>query len=158
MNGIAESLLELLPHRPPMTMLSDVVSVDGQGSAVAVADVSEDSIFHDSALGGTPACAAIEYMAQTVALIVGDRHRRNGETPKVGFLLGTRKLDVSIPSFKSGTRYEVTANCIYSDDEFASFDCTITDPDGATVASATLTAFQPPGDPEEFAEKMKERG
>lgn len=155
MSATVDSLLALLPHRPPMVMLSDVVSVDGQqGTAIAVADVSGESIFFDPALGGVPACAAIEYMAQTVALIVGDRHRRNGETPKVGFLLGTRKLDVAIPAFLARTRYEVSANCIYTDDEFASFDCTIADADGKTIATATLTAYQPPGDPAEFAERM----
>ena len=39
MNGDRGALLDLLPHRPPMVMLADVVSVDGDGLARAVADV-----------------------------------------------------------------------------------------------------------------------
>lgn len=156
MNGDRGTLLDLLTHRPPMVMLADVVSVDGDGLARAVADVSDSSIFFDRELGGVPACAAMEYMAQTVALMVGENRRIKGLPPKVGFLLGTRKMDVTVPAFKRGVRYEIEAKCVYVDDEFASFDCAITDPSGETVAAASLTAFQPPGDPKEFAEKMKE--
>ena len=100
MSGNRNLLLELLIHRPPMVMLADVISVDGSGSAKAVADVSEESMFYDRDLGGVPACAALEYMAQTVALVVGENRRSKGEPPKVGFLLGTRKMDVSVPAFK----------------------------------------------------------
>lgn len=156
MSKAGDSPLDLLMHRPPMVMLSEVLHVDGVGSAIAVADVSERSIFNDRELGGVPACAAIEYMAQTVALMVGENRRSKGLPPKVGFLLGTRKMDVLIPAFRSDTRYVVEAKCVYVDDEFASFDCTITNPAGETVASASLTAFQPPGDPKDFAEKMRE--
>lgn len=156
MSGNRNLLLDLLIHRPPMVMLADVISVDGNGSAKAVADVSEESIFYDKELGGVPACAAIEYMAQTVALVVGENRRSKGESPKVGFLLGTRKMDVSIPAFKCDVRYEIEAKCVYVDDEFGSFDCTIVNPSGEAVATASLTAFQPPGDPKEFAEKMRE--
>lgn len=156
MSGNRNSLFGLLIHRPPMVLLADVISVDGNGSAKAVADVSEGSMFCDRELGGVPACVAIEYMAQTVALVVGENRRSKGEPPKVGFLLGTRKMDVAIPAFKCDVRYEIEAKCAYVDDEFGSFDCTIADQSGEVVATASLTAFQPPGDSKEFAEKMGE--
>ncbi len=156
MSANRNPLLELLTHRPPMVMLADVVSVDGNGAAKSVADVSEGSMFYDRELGGVPACAAIEYMAQTVALVVGENRRSKGKPPRVGFLLGTRRMDVSIPAFRCGVRYEIEAKCVYADDEFGSFDCTIANQDGEIVATASLTAFQPPGDPKEFAEKMRE--
>lgn len=154
--GGADELLRYLAHRPPMVMLSELVSVSDDGAAKAVADTSEGSIFFDRSLGGVPACAAIEFMAQTVAVAVGRSRLAKGLEPKVGFLLGTRRMDVTIPAFRSGVRYEVAAKCVYADDEFASFDCTIASPEGDVVASASLTAFQPPGDPEEFAAKMAE--
>ncbi len=152
------ALAGLLAHRPPMVMLSEVVSLDAAGSARAVADVSDGSIFYDPELGGVPACAAIEYMAQTVALAVGAARRARRQGPKVGFLLGTRRMDVATPAFRCGARYEVSAKCAYADEEFASFDCEIVGPGGETVASASLTAFQPPGDPERFAEDMRMPG
>ena len=137
-------LLDLLPHRPPMTMLSQVLSVDVPGEASAVADTSPESIFYDSALGGVPACVALEYMAQAMALAVGAERHRKGTRPRVGFVLGTRRLEVKVAVFESGKRYVVMAKCVYSDDELGSFDCTIAGPDGETVATASLTAYQPP--------------
>ena len=137
-------LLELLPHRPPMTMLAQVLSVEVPGEASAVADTSSESIFYDSALGGVPACVALEYMAQTMALAVGAERRRKGAPPRVGFVLGTRRLEVKVAAFESGKRYVTSAKCVFADDASGSFECTITGPDGETVATACLTAYQPP--------------
>jgi len=135
---------DFLPHRPPMIMLAELISVEMPRAASAVADTSPGCIFYDPELKGVPACAALEYMAQAMALVVGVEHRRRGVAPKVGFVLGTRRLEVKVATFESGKRYEVNAKCVYDDDAFASFDCSITDPDGATVATALLTAYQPP--------------
>ena len=137
-------LEDLLPHRPPMIMLAELISVDVPGVASAVPDTSPDCIFYDPALKGVPACAALEYMAQTMALVVGAEYRRRGIPPKVGFVLGTRRLEVKVATFESGKRYVANAKCVYEDDEFASFECSVMDPDGATVATALLTAYQPP--------------
>lgn len=143
---MSESLCpaDFLPHRPPMILLSELISVDVPGVASAVADTSPGCIFYDPELKGVPACAAVEYMAQTMALAVGAEHRRRGRPPRVGFVLGTRRLEVKVATFESGKRYVTNAKCVYGDDEFASFDCSITDPDGATVAAALFTAYQPP--------------
>ena len=138
-------LLDLLPHRPPMIVLTQVISVKVPGEAAAVADTSIGSVFYDPDLGGIPACVALEYMAQTMALAVGVERCRKGETPKVGFVLGTRRLDVKVAVFESEKRYEVKATCVCADDEVASFDCSITGPEGEVVATATLTAYQPMG-------------
>ena len=144
-SGLPQSVLfDLLPHKPPMTMLSDVIAVDEPGAAVAVVDSSACSLFYDEEIGGVPACAALEYMAQTMALAVGAERYRRGEVPKIGFVLGTRRLDVGIPVFESSQRYAATARCAYFDDEFASFDCAIFGPGGEAVAKASLTAYQPP--------------
>ena len=137
-------ILELLPHRPPMTVLAQVLSVEIPGEAAAVADTSSESIFYDPALGGVPACVALEYMAQTMALAVGAGRRRKGEPPRVGFVLGTRRLEVAVAAFEGGKRYVASAKCVFADDVSASFDCLITGPDGETVATASLTAYQPP--------------
>ena len=137
-------LADFLPHRPPMIMLAELISVDVPGVASAVPDTSPNCIFYDPGLKGVPACAALEYMAQTMALAVGVERRRRGQKTKVGFVLGTRRLEVRVATFESGKRYVANAKCVYAETEFASFDCSITDPDGTTVATALLTAYQPP--------------
>lgn len=135
-------LADLLPHRPPMILLAELISVDVPEEASAVADTSPGCIFYDPELRGVPACAALEYMAQTMALVVGASRRRRGQAPKIGFVLGTRRMEVKVATFESGKRYVTNAKCVYDDGEFASFDCAITDPDGATVAAALFTAYQ----------------
>ena len=142
---------DFLPHRPPMILLAELISVDVPGVASAVPDTSPSCIFYDPEMKGVPAGAALEYMAQTMALAVGVERRRRGQKTKVGFVLGTRRLEVKVSTFESGKRYVVNAKCVYGDDEFASFDCSITDPDGVTVATALFTAYQPP-------ESMLEQG
>ena len=137
-------ILALLPHRPPMTLLAQVLSVEVPGEASAVADTSPDLIFHDPALGGVPACVALEYMAQTMALAVGAERCRKGEPPRVGFVLGTRRLEVKVAAFESGKRYVTSAKRVFADDVSVSFDCLITGPDGEMVATASLTGYQPP--------------
>ena len=138
-----EELDCLLPHRRPMTMLAEALPEKEPGTAEAVADTSERCIFFDPAVDGVPSCAALEYMAQTMAIAVGRERRRGGKDPAVGFVLGSRRIEVSADRFKRGARYVVRARCDYTDGEFASFACDISGPGGETVATATLTAFQP---------------
>lgn len=148
-----EELDNLLPHRRPMTMLAEALPEKAPGTAEAVADTSERCIFFDAAIDGVPACAALEYMAQTMALAVGRARNRDGKDPAVGFVLGSRRIEVSVDTFKRGARYVVRARCEYADGEFASFDCDISGPGGETVATATLTAFQP--SEEQLTEAMR---
>ena len=148
-------LEEMLPHARPMILLSDYDEPADDATAItAYAEISARSPFYERSLGGTPAGTALEYMAQTMALCVGFLRRRKNLPPKMGFVLGSRKLEVKIPCFRDGERYRITAECVYTDEEFGSFDCAIHDSAGGVVASATVSAYQPGGD---FSpENMKE--
>ena len=137
-----DQTVELLPQKPPMVVIAGGEDIaDGEAAAYAIADRS--SLFYDPEVDGVPGCAALEYMAQTMAFAVGARRRRHGDAPKVGFVLGSRKLEIRIPVFSCEQRYRVTAKCDFTDEEYASFDCAIADERGVIVASAALTAFQP---------------
>ena len=100
---------------------------------------------------GVPSCVALEYMAQAMAVAVGREMRRNGGEPAVGFVVGTRAMDILVDMFEPGTDYIVRAECTYEDGEFASFDCSISDSGGVVAAKATLMAFRP-GNIAEFEE------
>lgn len=138
-----ESLESLLPQANPMILLSGYNPPSEEKAVEVWVDVSPQSPFYEVELGGVPGCVALEYMAQTMALCVGFLRRSQNLPPKIGFVLGSRKLAVSIPCFKSGERYDVRAENTYQDDSFGSFDCTIRDSAGAVVATAQMTAFQP---------------
>ena len=148
------SLAELLPQAAPMILLSGYEEPTEEKVAEAFVDVDEKAPFFEPELDGVPSCVALEYMAQTMALLTGFFRRRRGLGPRVGFVLGSRKLTVSVPCFRRGERYRVRAECVYQDEEFGSFDCEIRDPSGAVVASGSVTAFQPGDDLTE--EKLKE--
>lgn len=129
-----------------MVLLSGYEPPTTDDAVCAWVDVSPASPFFDHAAGGVPGCVALEYMAQTMALLVGIRRRRAGLPPQLGFVLGSRKLSVAIPFFPPDRRYRVQAACTYSDEEFGAFDVRVEDASGAVVASGTVTAFQPGDD------------
>ena len=139
-------LADLLPQADGMILLTDYDPPAGDGSVLAFVSITPASAFYEADIGGVPSCVALEYMAQAMALATGFYRRAKGLPPKIGFLLGSRRLAVSIPHFRNGETYGVRAACIYNDESFGSFDCTISDSAGAEVDSGTLTAFQPEGD------------
>ena len=51
--------------------------------------------------------------------------RQQGSTPKIGFLLGTRRLDLPLPCFKIGEVLNIYGKMQYMGDEMGSFDCWI---------------------------------
>jgi len=136
-------LPDLLPQAGRMQLLTGYEEPGTDDAVTAFVDIDETSAFYERALGGVPACVALEYMAQTMALLVGLARRRRHQGPKIGFVLGSRRLETKIARFRRGERYRVTATCTYEDDSFGSFDCTIADASGTAVATATVTAYQP---------------
>ena len=136
-------LARLLPQADPMILLSGYEPQTDESAVDAWVDVSPTSPFYEVSAGGVPGCVALEYMAQTMALCIGFLRRSKGLAPKIGFVLGSRKLEVSVPCFACGERYRIRAACTYQDESFGSFDCTIRNASGDVVASAQMTAFQP---------------
>ena len=140
------SLAQLLPQAEPMILLTDYEPPADDGAVTAFVDVSPASPFFDASVGGVPGCVSLEYMAQTMALCTGFHNRSRGIAPKIGFVLGSRRLEIGIPFFQAGARYRVRVSCLYTDESFGSFDCEIFAPSGESVARAQMTAFQPGDD------------
>lgn len=135
---------DVLPHDPPMVLLSSFdPSSFTEESLTAYVDIGEDSPFYDSSLGGVPAVFALEYMAQTMAALVGLKRRRLRLPPRIGFVLGSRSLKVGTDRFEKGNRYRIDAAMGFTDGSFASFDVKIADPAGETLAQGTINAFEP---------------
>jgi predicted hotdog family 3-hydroxylacyl-ACP dehydratase len=119
-----------------MVLLDEVLSVDeNERSLVASATIREEWRENWS---------AIELMAQAAAALAGvfDRVSGSDRPARPGFLLGTRRIRLAVPSFEVGRTYLVTAKDVFSDAESASFECTVRDGD-AVVASAILNAYRP---------------
>ena len=139
-----EDLVRLLPHRPPMVLIDGVEAFDPAAKRVVVSVKIDDSnpFFSD---GGVPSWVAIEYMAQASAALAGLRDRMLAPecAPRVGMLLGTRRMDVGLSRFVAGETYRASSECVFEDLDAASFQCEIRDAADRVVASATLNAYRP---------------
>ena len=147
---------ELLPHRAPMVFLDRVESFDASARSLTAAfDVTPEHVLYSPLSGGVPNWAAIEFMAQAAAALAGnfDKMQEPESPARPGLLLGTRRLDLRIDSFKTEGTYRVTASCAFWDADAAAFACAISDDSGAVVAEATLNAYRPP----DFSQFIKEQ-
>jgi 3-oxoacyl-[acyl-carrier-protein] synthase I len=131
-------VVDLLPHGPEMTIIDRLVASEGDRS-VAVVEVTPDSRFFLET--GVPAWVGIEYMAQTIAAHAGFEARSRGDPPPLGFLLGTRLYECSVPVFPAGANLKIVVERVLVDGGFGSFACTIeTD---KILAKAVVNTYQP---------------
>lgn len=129
----------LLLHRPPMLLLDEVVGYSDEEAQTRVV-IRPDHPFARS--GGVPAHVGIELMAQSCGAFVGIHAQSRGEPVKLGFLLGTRRYETSDTDFRFGDDLTITVRVIFREGEMGVFDCQIAR-DGARIAAAQLTVFQP---------------
>jgi predicted hotdog family 3-hydroxylacyl-ACP dehydratase len=137
----AGSLDQLLPHRPPMVLITRALGLEGDWFLAEV-DLGPDSPLCEG--GSVPAYAGIEYMAQAVAAYAGAEGRVAGGKPQVGMLLGTREFACAVPAFSVGQRLQVRVRkTLYQPGGISAMDCRIVDAeDGRELAKAQLTVVQ----------------
>lgn len=130
------NLDDLIPHRDDMVLIDEIVSCDLAKSTLT-AKVTIKPQWQEN-------WAAIEFMAQAAAALAGAADRANGwqGPPRIGFLLGTRKLELFIDRFTVGKTYFITVVNSFFADGVACFDCKILDGD-TIVATASLNAYRP---------------
>lgn len=129
---------ELLPHDGQMVLLDKVLDYD-QESLMAEVVVRDDGLFAEG--NQVPAWIGIEYMAQTVAAHGGVMCHLAGRPIMLGFLLGTRRYNSNVSSFKVGTRLMIKVTRIIEDQGLGVFDCHIS-AEGINV-SAKVNVYQP---------------
>jgi predicted hotdog family 3-hydroxylacyl-ACP dehydratase len=130
-----------VPHRGAMNLLDSVAHCDEQAIEARVR-VPADGLFTDAQ--GMPAWVGIEYMAQAVAAWSGARARVGGGSPRIGYLLGSRRYEAAVPFFEAGAELQVFAQCeLMSDNGLGMFECRI-ERDGRVLAGARLSVFEPP--------------
>lgn len=132
---------DLMPHRGDMNWLDAVLQADDDG-VVAQATIQPDRYFVRD--GVLPVWIGVEYMAQAVAAWAGHRAWSRGQPVKIGFLLGTRRYDVHRQHLLVGDvlRIEVRRE-LMGDNGLGMFACRIM-VEGALIASANLSVFEPP--------------
>jgi len=137
-------LADLLPHAPPMVLLDRVVAYQQQ-SLEAEVTIMQNSMFFERALNGVPAWVCIEYMAQAVAALGGLHARAQQQSPRSGFLLGTRRLLLHAKVLHAGQTYRVLVQKVFHDETgLANFACRLLLAE-QLCAEAGINVFVPPG-------------
>lgn len=136
------ALEQLISHRPPMILLSRFVAAD-ERSACCEVDIKSSCLLFQSELQGVPSYAGLEYMAQTIACYAGAQALAHGTDVKIGFLLGSRKYEPSIPVFPCGWTLSITAEKVVMEESGLSvFACQIFHQEQLLV-KANINVFQP---------------
>ncbi|WP_028769330.1 thioester dehydrase [Shewanella fidelis] len=137
-----QDVADFIPHREPMILISKLLA-HGEDTLLTQTDISASSPYFDNKLNGVPNYVGIEYMAQSIAALAGvEAHMRN-DIIRVGFLLGSRKLQMHISHFAAGQSYQTRVTRLYQEDSgLAVFDCQILH-NQVVVAEANVNVFQP---------------
>lgn len=142
------SVDELVPHTGRMSLLSRVTLVE-EDILHAEIDITENATFAEA--DGVPAWVGLEYLAQAIGAYAGYQERTQGSSPKIGFLLGTRKYSSNCEYFPLGTKLtvKVTRN-MQAENGLSAFEGQLF-AEGISV-NARLNVFQP----DNAAEFLKE--
>lgn len=126
----------LLPHSGRMVLI-DRITRYGDDFVEAGAQIRSDHILLDG--GMLPYTAFIELMAQAVGAYAGIQSRKNAQPVRLGFLLGTRKLEIFAQSVPVGTHLLATAHMSIQDaGGMGVFDCELRWTDAPETSSGTL--------------------
>ena len=144
-------LAELIPHAEPMRLLSRVLAHDDR-STTCLVEPNDHVLFQD-ADGRVPAWVGIEYMAQCIAAHAGMLGSAHGEMPRIGYLLGSRRVRFHRAVLPTNAAIEVTARHLRGRPGLGamSFACELVVRTGSngteTLAEGTLNvALAPDGD------------
>lgn len=130
---------DLVPHRAPMILIDRVI--EAQDDFVHVQVLIQEGIpFYEN--GKVPSYVGIEYMAQAIAVWNGALAKKQGNNPKIGFLVGSRSLTLQIPYFINKSLLDVYGKLIFNSDNMASFDCWISC-DENRLCEGRLNVYQP---------------
>jgi len=133
---------DLVMHAKPMLLIDRAVTAT-ETSMTAEVDITANSMFCIP-YKGVPGYVGIEYIAQTVAAYSGWRARKTNPdaTPRVGYLLGSRKVTLSRNWFPVGRTLSVHISNIFEDGEMGVFDGEIRLGEEILVA-ARINVYQP---------------
>jgi predicted hotdog family 3-hydroxylacyl-ACP dehydratase len=137
-------LEHLMPHRGCLLLLTGIVAHSPEETTCSV-DIGVDSIVVTGD-GTVPCWAAVEYMAQAIAVHAGLAAWQRGEPVPLGFLIGSRGVDFHAP-IRADQSLLVTVQHRWGQRNLGLFDCTVRDGiTGALVSEGQLSVALGDGD------------
>ena len=131
-------LTEVLPHRAPMLLLDEMVSVDG-GTVLCRTTIREDSTFLRD--GTMPAIVGLEYMAQAVGAILGLWVLLEGGRVTGGLLLGAPSFELDVDHYEVGDVLDIRCTYAWGSGDLWKFDCAV-ERRGKSVSRANLNVLR----------------
>lgn len=147
-----KDVASLLPHSGHMVLLDEVLDYNEEYLCAGAHIGSDHALLQ--ADGTVPAWMAMEIMAQCIAALDGCHAQEQGVPVRLGFLLGSRKLNLFTDALPVGCCLKAEAKLSIRDDNgFAVFDCSLSViqapagyrlPANGLVVQAALNVFSPP--------------
>jgi predicted hotdog family 3-hydroxylacyl-ACP dehydratase len=141
MSKVEFTIDQVLPHSGYMRLLEELLEHSATFVKCAVT-IRPDSVLCDG-VNGVPVWVGMEYMAQTTCAYSGVMEVREGSSPRISLLLGTRTFKTNVDFFPIGARLIVTSELVMRDeDDLAVFNCRILCND-EEWASCDIKAIRP---------------
>ncbi|MCL1124591.1 hotdog family protein [Shewanella surugensis] len=133
---------DYLPHSAPMIFIDKIIAYQTD-TLLSEINITSQSPYFDDIISGVPNYVGIEYMAQTIAALAGIEALKRNDIIRIGFLLGSRKLQLHVPHYKLGHTYHTRVSRLYQEETgLAVFECQILEQDDI-IAQANINVFQP---------------
>jgi predicted hotdog family 3-hydroxylacyl-ACP dehydratase len=113
---------DYLPHRPPMLLIDEIVDVTVE-RAICRTTIHDHCVFAID--GRIHPTAMIEFVAQVCAIYVGVRAAREGDPPKLGFIMGCREISFDADSFAVGDQLTIAVTKVFGQSQLAAFTGTV---------------------------------
>ena len=109
-----------------MLLIDRVLAADAETTRCRVTVGEQCSLFRQ-ADGSYPNSLFIEFMAQTVGVFAGIRDSESGIGPRVGFLLGSRKVQLHKKTLAEGDVFDIDTRCLFFGQEElpSQFECRV---------------------------------
>ena len=103
-----KNITKYIPQRPPMVMISELISSE-ENKTITSLRISPENIFFQE--GYLREAGLVENIAQTAAAGIGYRYSLEGKTPPPGFIGGIRRLKIGpLPEAGDDIITEVTVD------------------------------------------------
>ncbi len=138
MSGSLPSVASLLPHEPPMVLLDEAISFEGDVMVCGV-EVRPDAPFVGP--DGVEGVVLMEYMAQCVGVWAGQYATTTGGEVQIGFIIACRKMELSVDRVPIGASLRVESRRVWGEMALGQFACRVTR-DDAVLATASLSVYR----------------
>ena len=141
---------ELLPQAGSMVLV-DAITSTGNDFIECSTVASIERLFGNDrgrtlgfAPDEIPSWIGIEFMAQTVAAFAGLDDTRSGKPVSIGYLLGTRDLELGVAAFADGQELIIRAERLWTGGGMGVFGCEIRRVrDGKVLARSEIKVYRP---------------